>query len=142
MRDYLTADELRRLFPHISQDCLARSATGPVAGLPHPKREPDQRGKSQDSKLEKGEESLGYRITIISIRPRLADGHDNLRTGAKPLVDSVTAWLGFTNDADSRLQWHYEQFVGEPQSTIILIQKTNERIPTDRQFSPKIALHL
>lgn len=123
MPDYLTANELRRLYPNISQDCLARSAVGPVAGLPDPKREQNQRREGQDREPQACAESIRYRITIISIRSRLVDAHDNFRTGAKSLVDIITRSLGFDDDANPRLEWHYEQFVGKPASTIVLIQR-------------------
>lgn len=120
MLNPVTPDELRKLFPHISQDCIER--TCPVVGLPDTQRQPDQRSEKQVGKLEKGSESVGYRVTLISIRSKRVDAHDNLRTGAKPLVDAITRSLGFTTDDTDKLEWNYHQIIGEPRGTMVLIQ--------------------
>lgn len=94
-----------------------------MGALPDPKRKPDQRRKSQDRQLEEGEASVGFRIVIISCRSRMADIHDNLRQGAKPLVDAICHSLGFASDSDPRLQWEYRQITGKPYGTIVLIER-------------------
>lgn len=88
----------------------------------NPERQPDRGREGQDSELGGRPESLGYCVTIISCRRRLVDEHDNLRTGAKPLIDCITASLGFASDGDKRLKWCYEQFRTEgEQGTIVKI---------------------
>lgn len=82
-----------------------------LGAVEDPKRQPDKRSQIQDRKLEERQAGLGYRITIISFRRKRVDAHDNLRWGAKPLVDAITTSLGFVNDDDERLQWDYQQVV-------------------------------
>lgn len=94
-----------------------------VGVIPNPKRQPDERRESQNCQLEDRPRSLGFRITIISIRSRLGDIHDNIRTGAKPLVDAITASLGFRDDSNPGLYWEYYQIVGKPRGTIVLIER-------------------
>lgn len=92
---------------------------GPLANS---QRQPNERGRSQDPRVEESPAGLGYRVTIISMRRRRVDGHDNLRTGAKPLVDCITSTLGFASDDDPRLEWCYEQLTtGGPEGTAVLI---------------------
>lgn len=97
-----------------------------LAGLSHPQRQPDQRREGQDRELAAGPGGLGYRVTIISLRKRLVDAHDNLRTGAKPLVDAITATLGFASDDDPRLTWAYAQLIDDSEGTIVRIECRHE----------------
>jgi hypothetical protein len=94
-------ETVKRLNPHLF-------GLGAVA---NPKRQQHQRSEGQDRELAQGPDRLGcrYIITIVSLRRRLCDGHDNLRTGAKPLVDAITSSLGFPSDDHPRLEWHYHQ---------------------------------
>lgn len=95
----------------------------PLVGLPDSQRKSNQRSQSKDPKLDKSSNSVGYCIAIISCRKKLVDAHDNLRTGAKPLVDAITASLGFASDNNSRLAWEYGQLVSNDQGTIVKITK-------------------
>lgn len=97
----------------------------PVAGLQDPQRQPNQRRQGQDRQLDKSTEGVAIRVSIISIRKRRCDEHDNLKTGAKPLVDAITYSLGFQSDDDRRLQWDYHQVIGKPEGTIVVIS-TNQ----------------
>ncbi len=51
----------------------------------------------------------GLTITLTRIAPLDLDGHDNLRTAMKPVVDGITDALGLKNDRDVRLTWKYDQ---------------------------------
>lgn len=93
-----------------------------VARLQDPKRESDQRSKSKDRQLDKSKSGVGYSITIISLRKRLVDQHDNLRTGCKPLVDAITRSLGFSADDNPRLLWKYAQAIADGEGTIVKIE--------------------
>lgn len=93
------------------------------------KRQRDHRGLSEDQKLETGPAGVGFSVTLISFRRRLVDGHDNLRTGLKPLVDRIAASLGYRDDADPRLSWHYQQFKTDSQEGTLV---TIEEVPHDR----------
>lgn len=93
----------------------------PVARLPNPERQPNKRSQSQDCQLDKSTRGVGYRITLISLRRKLVDGHDNLRTGAKPIVDCITRSLGFASDDNPRLQWEYAQVISDRPGTIVRI---------------------
>ena len=101
---------------------LAKRGT-PVVGLQNPQRQPDQRSEGEDRKLEERQSRMGFRIGIVSVRKKLVDEHDNLRTGAKPLVDAITASLGFANDNDPRLTWEYGQVLGTRCGTIVKIER-------------------
>jgi hypothetical protein len=94
----------------------------PVGRLENPKRQPDKRSDQKDPGVEVLQDSVAYRVLIISCRHRLCDAHDNLRTGAKPLVDAITATLGFTSDDDRRLTWEYGQVISEREGTIVKIE--------------------
>ncbi len=100
---------------------------GPLARLEKSERKSDKRGESKDSSLERSKDGVGFRITLLMVRKRLVDGHDNLRWGAKPLVDAITASLGFRDDADPRLAWDYHQVKSDGrQGTIVKIERTEE----------------
>lgn len=108
------SESFRKLNPHLY----------PLAELDCAKRERNERSEGENSGVESVSKSVAYRITLISIRKRLVDAHDNLRTGHKPLVDRITQWLKFASDSDPRLEWNYEQFTtrGRP-GTIVLIER-------------------
>lgn len=119
--------DLKRLFPHASKSCLARNAADSVGAVENPKRQPNQRSEEENRGLVPVQTRLGYRVTIISLRKRLVDGHDNLRTGAKPLVDRITDFLGFRDDSDSALSWEYAQVKTTGQEgTVVVIEATSE----------------
>lgn len=94
-----------------------------VAGIPDPERQSRERCEGQDCQLEAGSRGVGYRVTIVSVRKRTVDAHDNLRTGAKPLVDAITRSLGFHSDDDPRLVWEYGQVLGTRGGTIVKIEQ-------------------
>lgn len=89
----------------------------------NPQRQPNQRSQSQDRVVESSEKRLGYRVGIISVRSRKIDEHDNLRQGCKPLVDAITASLGFSRDDDPRIVWEYGSVIGKPEGTIVRIHE-------------------
>lgn len=98
------------------------TAAGLIPAVGGQKPEPVQRSGGQDCSLEEVRQRLGYRITILSMRRRLVDEHDNLPAAHKPLVDRITQSLGFKSDSDPRLEWNYSQVVikGRP-GTIVQI---------------------
>lgn len=93
-----------------------------MAGLPDPKRERSKPRQNKDPELEKSTRGVGYRVTIVSVRKRFIDAHDNLRTGSKALVDAITRTLGFSSDDNPRLQWEYGQVLGTKCGTIVKIE--------------------
>lgn len=96
----------------------------PVGGLSNPKRQPNQRSQSEDRQLDKSREGVAYCVTIISLRRKLVDGHDNLRSGAKSLVDQITRSLGFASDDNPRLSWQYGQLRTDgEQGTAVVIER-------------------
>ena len=54
----------------------------------------------------------GLVITLTRIAPRELDGHDNIRTALKPVVDGIADALGLKSDRDPRVQWLYAQEQG------------------------------
>lgn len=85
---------------------------GAVGGLQAKEPKPNQRSQGQDCQLEQGQESVGYRIKLIVVSRRRMDAHDNLRSSLKPIVDQITASLGFASDDDPALKWSYSQITG------------------------------
>lgn len=116
----MNRDQLKRLCPNASESFIKLNAD--LDRVANSKRESGRGREGQDSELGSRPKSLGYCVTIISCRRRLVDEHDNLRTGAKPLIDYITASLGFASDGDKRLKWNYEQFRTDgEQGTIVKI---------------------
>lgn len=108
-------ESFKRRNPHLYPD---------LDRLQNPIRKQDQRRKVEDSKLEKCTPSLAVRVSILSLRRRKVDEHDNLRTGAKPLVDAITASLGLLGDDDPRVEWEYGQVITSGQEgTIVKIER-------------------
>lgn len=52
-------------------------------------------------------------VTITRVGRRLLDAHDNLRMSAKGVVDGIADWFGVPDD-DPRIEWRYDQRIGEP----------------------------
>ena len=112
--------------PHGSESYRKRNPHlfRPVDSLVQSKRECGERCEGEDRGVGEVQTGLGFRITLISCRTRLVDGHDNLRTGLKPLVDRITEWIGFKSDSDKRLEWCYEQIrTAGHTGTIVLIER-------------------
>lgn len=83
-----------------------------LAGLQAQVAKPARRRQSEDCQLVESKEGMAYRISLIVVSRRRMDGHDNLRTALKPIVDSITESLGFKSDDDPRLSWRYNQISG------------------------------
>lgn len=69
------------------------------------------------------------RVLIVAVRRTLGDEEDNLRSGFKPLIDAIAAWLGL-DDSDGRIKWEIRQVQGGPPGTFVavsLIPKTQKR---------------
>jgi hypothetical protein len=112
------AETVKRLFPHVSAATreanphIYGAGSGAVAGpvrASQPER--DKRSQIEDSGVEAGKGGVesSYRVTLTVFRRRLCDNHDNARTALKPVVDNVTAWLGFKTDDHQNLYWEYHQ---------------------------------
>jgi len=56
---------------------------------------------------------LPAKVTLTRIAPRALDGHDNLSSAFKALVDGIADRLG-VKDNDPRIEWKYEQARGRP----------------------------
>jgi hypothetical protein len=95
----------------------ARASVGAVEG---PKPKPDQGRKGQDPKLGSSSPSMVYRIGLCVVSNRELDAHDNLRSACKPLVDAITASLGYASDSDARLRWEYGQLVSNGRPGVIV----------------------
>ena len=61
-------------------------------------------------------------VTLTRVAPRPLDGHDNLRSSLKAVVDQLTDCLGLPNDRDGRVEWHYEQRKGKPKEYAVLVE--------------------
>lgn len=107
-------ETVKRLNPHMFG----------VGAVANPERKRDQRSSGKDQELGRRPSGLEYCVTIVSFRRKRVDGHDNLRTGAKPLVDRITETLGFASDDDPRLHWEYQQVITTGQEgTIVKIDE-------------------
>lgn len=60
-------------------------------------------------------------VKLVRIAPRALDGHDNLRSGFKGVVDGVADWLKVP-DNDPRLEWQYEQRQGPVKTYAVLVE--------------------
>lgn len=124
----MTRAEILKHFPNAKESFIRLNVS--PGGLENPQREHHQRRQSKDPALAGSPTSLGYCVSIISLRLKLVDGHDNLRTGAKPLVDAIANTLGFSNDSDERLTWEYFQFRTEgEEATLVKIQPVETKAP-------------
>jgi hypothetical protein len=70
----------------------------------------------------------GWEVTVTRIAPRKVDGHDNLRTICKGVIDEVTAWIGLKTDSDERIKFEYEQERDHPHTYGILVE-IRKRVP-------------
>jgi hypothetical protein len=112
-----------RIQRQLAQEDAARL---PVAGLGSAKPEPDRRREGQNKRVEGGTAGFRYVIGIVAHRKRKMDGHDNLRSAHKALVDRITERLGFTSDDDPRLEWEYAQVIKRGRAgTHLTITATN-----------------
>lgn len=118
----MTPDELRKLFPNISEDCIRKTLS--VGSVAMPKREQSS-PSPLDSKLPRRNgrsRSLVVVISLVSFRKRILDD-DNLIAGFKPLRDAIAASLN-VDDADPRIRWQYgQQRTDGEQGTIVLIER-------------------
>ena len=107
----MTTDEIKKYFPHASGSTLRRNPAGaaPLAAGPAEVTQSRRRCHGADRGVDGSAPGVGCRVTLIQCRRRLLDAHDNLAFAVKPTVDAITAWLGFTDDADPRLQFEYGQ---------------------------------
>lgn len=64
----------------------------------------------------------GLVVKLTRVAPRELDGHDNLRTAFKPIVDGVTDALGLPNDRDPRVSWAYGQRRGAAREHLVEIE--------------------
>lgn len=123
MPEYLPADELKRIFPGISPDVLARSAA-PVASVESPKREPGA-AKALERKpprRAKGKGRTHLVVSLISCRRGILDG-DNCVAGYKPLRDAIAQRLG-VDDGDPVVRWQYGQCETSGEiGTIVVIER-------------------
>lgn len=60
-------------------------------------------------------------VTITRIAPRKLDSHDNLRSGAKALVDGIADRLG-VKDNDPRVEWRYAQARGRAKEYAVRVE--------------------
>lgn len=118
----MTREQLKAKFPNACESFLRLNSSDALGPVADPKREPDKRGEGKDRGLVGGQARVGYCVTIVSFRRRLVDAHDNLRTGAKPLVDRITETLGFRSDDDPALTWQYVQLrTAGPEGTLVVV---------------------
>jgi hypothetical protein len=71
----------------------------------------------------------GLLITLTRVAPGELDGHDNLRTAMKPIVDGITDALGLKNDRDPRLTWAYSQQRGRAHEYAVDVRVEPRRDP-------------
>ena len=62
-------------------------------------------------------------VTLTRIAPRPLDG-DNLQAAFKAVRDGVADAMGYANDSDPRLMWHYAQARGEPRVYAVTVEVT------------------
>ena len=82
--------------------------------------QPAEGRQSEDRQLARPAPGVGFRVCLIQRRRKLLDAHDNLPASCKPLVDAITAWLGFAADSDPALCWEYGQCQTTGQEGVIV----------------------
>lgn len=103
----MTADELRKHFPHISEDCIRKTLGLGSVAMPQREQSTPKTLDGQPHRHRKRPHRTCAVISLISFRRRELDG-DNLVAGFKPLRDALADTLGI-NDADPRIRWQYGQ---------------------------------
>ncbi len=109
-----------------SRAALVREAPAPEAGGPgveqrHPRKRP-----SRDRRLAVSTPAPPRVRVHLAVRlapGHLFDGHDNLRSSLKPLVDAIAETLGVA-DADSRVEWEYSQAESRGEPGVIVTLET------------------
>lgn len=121
--DQLTADELKRLLPGISKDCLRLSAAAVGAVVPAiGKQDPSPALVRKSPRKSKSTRGTCLVVSLIACRRRVLDG-DNAIGGFKVLRDAIASRLG-VDDADPVVRWEYGQIETQgQQGTIVLIQR-------------------
>lgn len=104
-------------FRKLNATLLSALAARPAQGA-----EPSRGSPGPDCRLDGPAPRLEYRITIIQCRRRFLDAHDSLMFSVKPLVDQITAFLGYTDDANPGLHWEYGQTASQSEGVIVKIQ--------------------
>ena len=77
----------------------------------------DHGGEGQNPELEKGEARVAYRVSLVVLRRRLMDSHDNLPFSLKPIADAIAESLG-RDDKD--ITWEYGQQKTEGQQGVVV----------------------
>lgn len=50
-----------------------------------------------------------WRVKLTRLSPGVLDGHDNLRSALKHVVDGIALGLGEVDDGGGLIQWEYDQ---------------------------------
>lgn len=85
-----------------------------------------QRSEVENKELVQRQEGVAFCITIIVFGRKLMDKHDNLKSSVKPIVDSITAELGFRSDDDPLLHWQYGQVATDAETGCLVTIETIE----------------
>lgn len=103
------------------------AAARPLAGAPAQSAQPHQERPGSHPGVEGPARGLGYRVRLIQCRHRLLDSHDSLPFSVKPLVDAITAFLGFSADNDPALHWEFGQIqTPGPEGVIVSIHPVEQ----------------
>ena len=120
----MTREQFLQRFPGSSESTLRRNGyAATMVELRSSESKSNNGRKSVHYQLDKSTSGVEYRILIISCRTKLVDGHDNIRTMYKQLVDAITATLRFASDSNPRLHWEYGQVIGGEPGTIVKITR-------------------
>lgn len=91
-----------------------------VGSVQAEKPKSNQRGESQDTELESGQDSMAIRISFCLFTRRLLDS-DNKVSAAKNLRDIVCESLGLENDADSeKLSFEYQNVITSGEQGVLV----------------------
>lgn len=102
---------------------IAHRKAKPVAGLRTQESESNERREGEDCRMEEGESGVLYRVVFTVYRRRPLDEGDNSPSSLKAVRDAVAEFLGFRDDNNPRLEWHYHQIQSKRDSgTHILIE--------------------
>lgn len=106
------------------QEQLNEQATRPESGLrpTEPEHASEKTLERRNSKSKQGKVGVELRVTIIALRGKELDSHDNAKSACKALIDIISEYLGI-KDNDPRIEWNIEQLKSKTRRTLVVMER-------------------